>query len=269
MNTPATDDRQLTLLGVSIDDVTVSRGIEIVEEMIHDSRETPYSIYFVNAHTLNLAHADQEFTETLNRGDRVFGDGTGVRWGAKLQGIKVRDNLVGTDFIPSLFTETPDQGYSYYLLGSDEETVQKAAAYAQKHFPGWKQAGYHHGFLKEEADRQQAIDQINACEPDIVLVGMGNPLQERWIEQYKDQLHTKVCLGIGGLYDYWAENVSRAPRWVRKAGYEWAWRLFQQPGDKAKRYLIGNPVYLINIFREHLKRKKGPATRTRKTESVS
>ncbi|QDU81315.1 Putative N-acetylmannosaminyltransferase [Polystyrenella longa] len=249
-------DRKVNILGVDIDDVTVARGIQIVEEMIRQPGDTPSSIYFVNAHTLNFAHSDPEFGALLNRGDRVFGDGTGVRWGARLQGIQIRDNLVGTDFIPSLFTLTPSKKYSYFLMGSDPETVQKAAEYAERMFPGWKQAGYHHGFLKEEETRQAAIDQINACEPDIVLVGMGNPLQEKWIEQYKDQLHTKVCLGIGGLYDYWADNVSRAPLWVRRAGYEWVWRILQQPGDKFKRYLIGNPLYLMNIYREQRQRKR-------------
>ncbi|MEZ6047695.1 MAG: WecB/TagA/CpsF family glycosyltransferase [Planctomycetaceae bacterium] len=249
-------DRQINILGVNIDDVTVARGVEIVEEMINTPQESPYSIYFVNAHTLNIAHADPAYGELLNRGDRVFGDGTGVRWGARLQGIQVRDNLVGTDFVPSLFTLTPEKGYSYYLLGSDTETVQKAADYAARMFPGWKQAGYHHGFIKDDVARHAAINQINACKPDIVLVGMGNPLQEKWIEEYKDQLQTKVCLGIGGLFDYWADNVSRAPLWVRKAGYEWVWRIIQQPRDKFKRYLVGNPLYLMNIYREHRQRKR-------------
>ncbi|MCA9012437.1 MAG: WecB/TagA/CpsF family glycosyltransferase, partial [Planctomycetaceae bacterium] len=110
--------------------------------------------------------------------------------------------------------------------------------------------------LKDATTREQAINHINVCQPDIVLVGMGNPLQEKWIEEYKDQLETKVCLGIGGLYDYWADNVSRAPLWIRRAGYEWVWRIIQQPRDKFMRYFIGNPRYLMNIYREHRGRKR-------------
>ncbi|MCE5267937.1 MAG: WecB/TagA/CpsF family glycosyltransferase, partial [Planctomycetaceae bacterium] len=57
-------------------------------------------------------------------------------------------------------------------------------------------------------------------------------------------------LGIGGLFDYWAGNVSRAPRWLRRIGHEWVWRLFQQPRLKARRYLIGNPLFLTRVLRE-------------------
>ncbi|MAT15586.1 MAG: hypothetical protein CMJ46_09995 [Planctomyces sp.] len=256
MMTKQETDREINILGVDIDDVTTARGIEIIEEMIQTPRSEPHSVYFVNAHTLNIANADPSYRELLNRGDRVFGDGTGIRWGARLQGLEIRDNLCGTDFIPSLFTLTPGNDYSYFLLGSDEETVEKAAHYALRMFPGWRQAGYHHGFLKEDSVRESAIAQINKCKPDVVLVGMGNPLQERWIEQYKDQLDTRVCMGIGGLYDYWADNVSRAPLWIRRAGCEWVWRILQQPRDKFTRYFIGNPVYLMNIYREHQERKR-------------
>jgi len=70
---------------------------------------------------------------------------------------------------------------------------------------------------------------------------MGNPLQERWIQAQLGRLDTSVCLGIGGLFDFWAGNVSRAPAWLRNVGHEWIWRLLQQPGDKARRYLVGNP----------------------------
>lgn len=256
-----TDDRELgampcpnyRLLGVTISDVTKAEACDLIEESllcVRDGRAAARTFYFVNAHTLNLATEDAGYRDLLNRGDYVLGDGTGVRWGARLQGVRVKDNLVGTDLTPALFESKAGRGYSYFLLGSDEATIEAAAAYARKEFPGWIQAGFHHGFLKEPAAERSAIDAIREARPDVVLVGMGNPIQERWIERWASELPVGACLGIGGLFDYWAGNVSRAPLAFRRAGYEWLWRLYQQPRAKAQRYLVGNPLFLYRLLRD-------------------
>jgi N-acetylglucosaminyldiphosphoundecaprenol N-acetyl-beta-D-mannosaminyltransferase len=250
-------DRILRVLGVPIHDVTKDLARDWVLHQILRRREpTSAAAFFVNAHTLNLAAADAEYRALLGRGDAVFGDGTGVRWAGKLQGIRVRDNLVGTDFVPHLFSTSPPDQFSYFMLGATQATVEKAAEYARREFPNWRQAGVHHGYVKEEAESRAAIAQINDSGADVVLVGMGNPIQERWIERWKDEIKAQVCLGIGGLFDYWAGNVERAPQWVRKIGYEWAWRLYQEPVAKARRYLIGNPLFLYHVTRERLLSKR-------------
>jgi len=138
------------------------------------------------------------------------------------------------------------------MLGSDAETITAAADYARKKFPGWTLAGCHHGFLGNESVEAAAIAAINAARPDVLLVGMGNPLQEKWIRRNLSRLDVPVCMGIGGLFDYWAGNVSRAPAWLRRLGHEWLWRLFQQPKLKARRYLVGNPLFLARVLRERL-----------------
>ena len=81
-------------------------------------------------------------------------------------------------------------------------------------------------------------------------------MQERWIHRHRDWLPGTVCMGIGGLFDYWVGNVRRAPRWLQQLGHEWLWRLCQQPQDKARRYLLGNPAFLGRIFRERLLSKR-------------
>jgi N-acetylglucosaminyldiphosphoundecaprenol N-acetyl-beta-D-mannosaminyltransferase len=249
-------DQQFSILGVNIYNVTTQRAVEILEKIIRDCDNTARSVFFVNAHTLNLAATDPQYRAVLNSGDFVFGDGTGVRWGAKLQGIRVADNLIGTDFTPVLLQSTADRGYSYFMLGGNERTIAAAAQYAQNMFPGWTLGGYHHGYLDTPEMTSAVIEKINAAKPDVLLVGMGNPLQERWIYQYKDRIRVPVCMGIGGLFDYWAGNVSRAPQWLRSLGHEWIWRLYQQPRDKMYRYLVGNPLFLARIIRDHLSMRK-------------
>ena len=253
--TPATppshrpDDRKLSVLGVEITDVTTQRAIGLLEEMIRQYRGRTRRVFFVNAHTLNLAAADVEYRNVLRAADCVFGDGTGVRWASYLQGASVRDNLVGTDLVPSLFRETAGRGYSYFLLGSDQQTISRAARYAENEFPGWVQAGRHHGYLTSAELTARAIRRINRARPDVLLVGMGNPRQERWIHAHQHELDVPVCMAVGGLFGYWAGDVQRAPVWLRRGGAEWLGILLQQP-HKARRYLLGNPLFLMRILCE-------------------
>lgn len=252
------EDRRLSILGVEITDVPRRRALGLLEETIRQHHGCTRSVFFVNAHTLNLAAAEEAYREVLRGADYVFGDGTGVRWASYLQGAPVRDNLVGTDLVPALFRETAGRGYRYFLLGSDRQTIQRAAGHAEEAFPGWSQTGYHHGYLTTPELTARAIRQINRARPDVLLVGMGNPLQERWIHAHRHELEVPVCMAVGGLFGYWAGDLRRAPRWLRNRGAEWLGILLQQP-HKARRYLLGNPLFLIRILREAWTTRRGRA----------
>lgn len=242
--------QQFSVLGVRINNPSGREAIAAVEEMIARRDGSSHGVFFVNAHTLNLAAGDPSYRDVLNSGCLVLPDGTGVRWAARLQGVRVVENLPGTDFVPSLLQATADRGHSYFLLGADARTIDAAATFASKTFPGWRCAGCHHGYLADETLDAEAVDRINAAQPDVLLVGMGNPIQEQWIHCHLAKLRVPVCMGIGGLFDFWAGNVSRSPRWLRRLGHEWLWRLFQEPQKKARRYLIGNPLFLLRVLAE-------------------
>jgi N-acetylglucosaminyldiphosphoundecaprenol N-acetyl-beta-D-mannosaminyltransferase len=242
--------QQFSVLGVRIHNATCRQAIAAIEELFDRRDDRASSVFFVNAHTLNLAAADPSYRAILNAGDFVFADGTGVRWAARFHGARVLENLPGTDFVPTLFRAASDRGYSYFLLGADASTVEAAAEYARRTFSGWKFAGCHHGYLAEEKLNATVVEKVNAAKPDVLLVGMGNPLQEQWIHRHLPELHGPVCMGVGGLFDFWAGNVSRSPQWLRCLGHEWLWRFFQEPRRMARRYLIGNPQFLLRVLRE-------------------
>ncbi len=90
------------------------------------------------------------------------------------------------------------------------------------------------------------LTQLIVARPNLLLVGMGNPRQEQWIDRYLPQLRVPLTMGTGGLFDHWAGNLKRAPYWVRRIGCEWMQLLLQQP-HKCRRYLLGNPVFLARI----------------------
>jgi len=123
-------------------------------------------------------------------------------------------------------------------------------------YPGWELAGFHHGFVQDELSAQAVIAKINAARPHLLLVGMGNPLQESWIAKHRSSIMAPVSIGVGGLFDHWAGNLTRAPAWVRRNGLEWVQLLLQQP-HKWRRYLMGNPKFVIRML-WHLPGERSP-----------
>lgn len=242
----------LPILGVPVTDWTMAQALAWLSTALTAEGRSTHAVFFVNAHTLNLACDDPSYRATLTSAQRVFGDGTGVRWAARLlHGIQLRDNVNGTDLVPLLFDTLANRGLRYFLLGNTPERIGRAAAYAERRFTGWTLAGYHHGYI-DAAQSAAVVEEINASGAHLLLVGMGNPKQEQWIAQHLPQLRVPVCMGTGGLFDYWVGDLVRAPQWVRTIGYEWLHLLLRQP-HKARRYLLGNPKFLARVLASRLR----------------
>jgi crotonyl-CoA carboxylase/reductase len=242
------DWERLEILGVQVTDLLLSEAIGLIESLMQKDDGRTRSIYFVNANTFNLACSDPVYREVLGGADYVFGDGTGVRWAARLlHGVRLRDNVNGTDLLPALLSGLRSRGYRYYLLGASPEALPRAAAHVREVFPGWSLVGAHHGHGSPERDRF-VVEEINDAKPHLLLVGMGNPRQERWIHSNRQRLRVPVCMAVGGLFDYWAGDLRRAPRWLRRLGFEWVHLMRSQP-RKVPRYLLGNPLFLYRVIR--------------------
>ncbi|MEB2283215.1 MAG: hypothetical protein B6D46_05595 [Polyangiaceae bacterium UTPRO1] len=241
--------RKVEILGVRIANLHTIEAVAHMQALVRTAAAHARTLYIVNAHTLNLAYDDPAYRRILNSGDAVFGDGTGVRWAARWQGKKIIANLVGTDLLPFFFVNTMERGYRYFLLGALPEVVARAAAHLPEAFPGLIVAGHQHGHY-DPSEHDAILAKINTARPDLLLVGMGNPLQERWIHDNRERLiNVKLAVGVGGLFDHWGGVLKRAPRWVRRNGFEWVQLMLQQP-HKWRRYLIGNPKFLLRVAEE-------------------
>jgi N-acetylglucosaminyldiphosphoundecaprenol N-acetyl-beta-D-mannosaminyltransferase len=240
------------VLGVNITDLTLVEAIDLLHERIRvrSNSRRAWRVYFANANTLNCACDDPDFRDVLNSADHVFGDGTGVRWAARARGVHLRGNVNGTDLVPALFAAFAGRGYRFFLLGSTPELIGRASLRAEALFPGWTLAGAHHGYLSEQ-ETADLVRHINEARPDVLLVGMGHPVQERWIKEHAHELDVPVCMAVGGLFEYWGGHLARAPLWMRKLGMEWVHIMLQQP-HKMRRYLMGNPRFLARVAMDTL-----------------
>jgi N-acetylglucosaminyldiphosphoundecaprenol N-acetyl-beta-D-mannosaminyltransferase len=210
-----------------------------------------HRVMYVNAHVVNESRAVPELRRALETADLVYCDGYGVRLAARVLEVPVPHRMTGADWVWGMAAMCEMAGSSLYLLGSDPPVASDAAKRLQRWYPDLRIAGSHHGYFDlDSPHNDRVIEDINAKQPDIVLVGMGTPKQELWIQRYGDRLDADVLWTVGALLDYIAGRVPRAPRWLADNGLEWIWRLAIEPHRMWRRYLLGNPKFLSRVFTE-------------------
>lgn len=208
-------------------------------------------VMYVNAHVVNRSRELPELASALRSADLVYCDGYGVRMAAKTLDLPVPHRMTGADWVWGVAALCEVTGQSLYLLGSDPPLAQQAAKRLQRWYPRLRIAGSHHGYNElESPQNERVIEDINASQPGIVLVGMGTPKQELWIDRYAHRVDADVLWSVGALFDYLAGRVPRAPRWLADNGLEWIFRLAIEPHRMWRRYLLGNPAFLSRVLSE-------------------
>lgn len=238
---------RLQLLGIPIDNVTMVEAIRQIFDKAVPGNHARFA--FANADCLNIAHRDLRYEYALLRQDAIFGDGSGIALAARFQGRRMAENVNGTDMFPLLCEEAARRGVSLFLLGGREGVPEETARRMQAANPGLKIAGVQHGYFSRSQE-DAVIERINASGAGILLVALGVPQQELWIDSNRYRLQTPVCIGVGGLFDFYSGRIPRAPLWLREHGLEWTWRLAQEPLRLWRRYLIGNPLFLARCVEE-------------------
>ena len=256
----------LDILGVMLTNTTMDEAVAWLTRRARERKRTVAA--FANPDCLNIAQEDTAYRRVLQRADRVFADGIGVRIAARMLGQKMASNVNGTDLFPELCGASVRAGLKLYLLGSHPAIADRAADAMRARYPGLEIAGTMHGYFAA-SESHSVVDRINASGADILLVAMGAPHQELWLARHAAALKPSVRLGVGGLFDYYSGRIPRAPAWIRQAGFEWAWRLRCEPARLWKRYIVGNPVFLARVLRARILGRRSPAAMAIQVESRS
>ena len=202
-------------------------------------------LFFLNAHCFNLAQKDREYFDILNSCDYLLNDGIGIKIASKIEKLVLKKNLNGTDFIPEIAEMASKKGYKIFLLGAKDGIAEEAAVKLKEKFEGLQIAGVHSGYGLDES----VLEMINNSKADILIAGMGVPMQEKWIRENKSKLGSvKLFVGGGAILDFLSQRIRRAPLLMRKIGLEWLFRLCLEPGRLWRRYLVGNFLFFFYIL---------------------
>ena len=235
------------LMGVRIDQVERAELLSHLESALETG--VGGSVNNVNIHAMNTAWRDPLFRHILNAADMVFVDGAGVKLGARLAGVPVGARLTPADWIDDLLQICVRRGWSIYWLGDTDEVGEALLLLLRQRYPELAIAGRHHGFFEKQGPESEAVvEKINASGARLLMVGMSMPIQEKWIWANRHRLQAPVHLALGGLARILTGHIRRGPRWMTDNGLEWAYRLCMQPGYTWRRYLIGNPLFLIRVL---------------------
>lgn len=202
-------------------------------------------LFFLNAHCFNLAQKDREYFDILNSCDYLLNDGIGIKIASKIEKLVLKKNLNGTDFIPEIAEMAAKKGYKIFLLGAKDGIAEEAAVKLKEKFEGLQIAGVHSGYGLDDS----VLEMINNSKADILIAGMGVPMQEKWIRENKSKLGSvKLFVGGGAILDFLSQRIRRAPLLMRKIGLEWLFRLCLEPGRLWRRYLVGNFLFFYYIL---------------------
>lgn len=217
------------------------------EDWIHEA--TPHQVCIVNVHTLIMGQRDPAFRKILDSAAMATMDGQPLRWYANaVYDARLKDRVCGPVLMLRCLEYGLDKGWRHYFLGGRESVLEDLCANMKVKFPGVKIVGhYSPPFRQLTEDEEESVAQrINDARPDFLWVGLGAPKQERWIARNLGRVKTPVQVGVGAAFDFHAGAIRRAPEYFQRFGFEWLYRLYQDP-RLWWRYLSTNPVFLWRL----------------------
>lgn len=241
---------EIQVLQTRFHQVTCCELIDYLAAMAKESKKTV--VGNVNVRAMNFAYDLSWYKDFINQADLVFCDGFGVLLAGRLSGYDLKSNhrMTCPDYIENLAKTCERENVSIYLLAGKPGVVEKAIQQLKAVSPNLKIDGHHGYFSKEGEENEAIIRKINKFKPEILYIGFGMPLQERWIIDNIDKINARVFLPLGACLDFYTGSLYRGPQWATDRGFEWLTRLFTEPRRLWSRYLVGNFVFMFRVLKE-------------------
>jgi N-acetylglucosaminyldiphosphoundecaprenol N-acetyl-beta-D-mannosaminyltransferase len=248
--------------GLPLAPLTLVETVEFVGELVR--RGEPSFFITAPTHYAMLTERNADLRELNSRAAFILADGAPLVWASRWSGLPLPERVAGSDLIFELSAEAAKQGYRIFLLGGAAGVADEAAERLRARYPGLQVVDtFSPPFRELTAGEWDAIvGRIRAARPDILLVAFGQPKGERWVDQHLAELGVPVSVQLGASLDFVAGRVRRAPRWMQRAGLEWAFRLWMEPRRLFTRY-ASNAWFLVRMVSRDLQRGLSGGLRTR------
>lgn len=235
------------ILGVPFANISPSEAVDKVVSYLNGNGKS--MIFTPNPEMVMEARKNKEFMEILNSSTMNVPDGIGIIYGSKFTSNPIKERVAGYDLMLGVFDKMKDMGKTAYFFGGAPEIADRAKAAIEERFPGLNIVGTANGYFDKEREKE-IIAEINTLKPDLLLVGIGFPKQEKWIYDHIKELNIKAAAGVGGSFDGWCGNVPRAPEFFINHNIEWLYRLIKQPSRIGR--MMQLPLFMLAVIKNKI-----------------
>lgn len=242
---------RIKFMNTCIDNLTMSETLNEIDKLIQ-KKKCSYVVTPNVDHIVRL-EKDEELQKVYKNASLVLIDGKPLIWISKWYKTPIKEKISGSDLFPRVCQLAANKNYTIYLLGAAEGVADTAARNLMKKYPGLNIVGTYSppfGFEKNEQEMNKIKTQIQDVHPDILIVGLGCPKQEKFMYYHCKELGVPISFGLGASIDFEAGNIKRAPKWMSNHGLEWLYRFSKEPKRLFKRYFVDD-IKIIQVARKY------------------
>ncbi|MBD3342485.1 MAG: WecB/TagA/CpsF family glycosyltransferase [Candidatus Lokiarchaeota archaeon] len=234
--------RRINFLGFLVDNLTTHEILTKIKASI--TSKDKMQIVPINANKIYQVQRNEKLSKIMKESELIIPE-YAIVWGSKIIGAPLVEHVGGIMLMRTLLQESANQDFRFYFLGARQEIVETMVEKVAVDYPGIRIAGWRNGYFD---DQNKIIDEINATDANILLAALGTPKQEYFLYENKSRLKPNVMMGVGGSFDVFAGLRQETPAYLRH-GFEWLYRLAQDPGNLWKRYMTTNPYFVYRVLR--------------------
>ena len=238
---------RIKFMNTDIDNLTMAETLNEIDKLIQKK-----NCSYVVDHIVRL-EKDEELQKVYKNASLILTDGKPLIWISKWYKTPIKEKISGSDLFPRVCQLAANKNYTMYLLGAAEGVADTAARNLMKKYPGLNIVGTYSppfGFEKNEQEMNKIKTQIQDVHPDILIVGLGCPKQEKFMYYNCKELGVPISFGLGASIDFEAGNIKRAPKWMSNHGLEWLYRFLKEPKRLFKRYFVDD-LKIIQVARKY------------------
>lgn len=243
---------RIKFMNTDIDNLTMAETLNEIEKLIQKKKNCSYVVTPNVDHIVRL-EKDEELQKVYKNASLILTDGKPLIWISKWYKTPIKEKISGSDLFPRVCQLAANKNYTMYLLGAAEGVADTAARNLMKKYPGLNIVGTYSppfGFEKNEQEMNKIKTQIQDVHPDILIVGLGCPKQEKFMYYHCKELGVPISFGLGASIDFEAGNIKRAPKWMSNHGLEWLYRFSKEPKRLFKRYFVDD-LKIIQVARKY------------------
>ena len=242
---------RIKFMNTNIDNLTMAETLHEIDKLIQ-KKNCSYVVTPNVDHIVRL-EKDEELQKVYKNASLILTDGKPLIWISKWYKTPIKEKISGSDLFPRVCQLAANKNYTMYLLGAAEGVADTAARNLMKKYPGLNIVGTYSppfGFEKNEQEMNKIKTQIQDVHPDILIVGLGCPKQEKFMYYHCKELGVPISFGLGASIDFEAGNIKRAPIWMSNHGLEWLYRFSKEPKRLFKRYFVDD-LKIIQVARKY------------------